>query len=129
MKSLTRTIIGLALAAVLTGNGWADPSQTTFKSPQDAFKALTAAAQSHDRVQLAQILGSNSQDGLTYEQRLSRLLETYQGRYTMLQEPDGSVTFQLGAAEQPFPVPLVKVARALHFDTVAGRLRVMEAHR
>ncbi len=122
----------LALAALLPALsvcGLASDKQT-FASPDEAVKALVAAAINHDTNALNAIFGPEGHDLVspdivqaTEESKLFVQRLTEKTRISTLS--DSSVMLEIGADGWPFPIPVVKQVDRWFFDTVAGRSEIL----
>jgi hypothetical protein len=100
-------------------------SQTTFKSPDEASRALVSALQRHDEPAVTEILGGGSElsasddEGVDTLER-ERFVQKYQQMHRWAREPDGVRTLYIGAENWPFPIPLVSHNGAWRFDSRGG---------
>jgi hypothetical protein len=99
--------------------------QTTFRSPEDASRALLAAVQKHDERAVTHILGAGTdlvtsgdslQDTLDREQ----FLRKYQEMHRLVQGPGEVTALYIGAENWPFPIPLVSRDGVWRFDADGG---------
>jgi len=116
----------LVLLALPSGVAQA-AGQKVFSSPDDAAKALIAAARAGDRVQLEVIFGPESHD-LFYSgdevadlRGLSRFAHWADQSTELTPRADGSIEMSVGDEDWPLPMPLVKTDGGWMFDTAAGR--------
>lgn len=110
---------------------FADSSQTTFQSPDDAGAALAKAAKANDETALAEILGINTRTllGTGDKEADQTALQAFAAKYERMNRwvdmGDGSSVLYIGADNFPFPVPLAKnSAGQWYFDGVAGAQEV-----
>src|SRR5208337_2250307 len=107
-----------------------EQGQKTFSSPQEAGKALVAAAQSNDEKAMLEILGPegkeviSSGDKTEDAQSHADFVRRYQEMHRLVKEPDG-FTLYLGAENWPLPIPIVERDRFWHFDTAAGKKEIL----
>jgi hypothetical protein len=125
-----------AMAVLLTGL-FAVPSraqqagQKTFASPEEASKALFAAAKSNDEKALLDLLGSDGKEiissGDAAEDAESRaeFVKRYEEMSRLVKEPDGSVSLYIGAHNWPCPIPLLNKGNIWYFDSATGRREIM----
>jgi hypothetical protein len=100
------------------------PSQTTFRSPDDASHALVSAAQEHNERAVTEILGGGSElisSDDKAEDTLERehFVQKYQEMHRWVRE-SGAMTLYIGAENWPFPIPLVSRNGVWRFDSKAG---------
>jgi Protein of unknown function (DUF2950) len=121
-------VLALLLAAVAGRLRAAD--EQTYRSPDDAVKALTAAATNHDTDALHAIFGPEGhklvspdvvQATAEYRMFVQRLTEKTRLNTTS----DSKVTLELGADAWPFPIPLVQQDGHWFFDTGAGKTEIL----
>jgi len=111
--------------------GFAQQSaSTTFTSPAEASQTLFQAAQRDDAAAVATILGGPSElasSGNAAQDKLDRemFVQKYQEMHRLGRDADGSETLYIGAENWPFPIPLVAINGAWHFDPVAGLKEVL----
>ncbi|MCG2595469.1 DUF2950 domain-containing protein [Ramlibacter sp. XY19] len=124
LSILKRILIGCALCAA----AWQAQAQAqrTFPSPEDAAKALVAAAAADDEAAMAQIFGpqyrtvvatDDKAQGRENRAKFASAAKEYQ---LLRKEKDGRVTLVVGTQAWPLPVPLVQSGGAWRFDTAAG---------
>lgn len=121
-----------AMLLLLNGSVLAQASgQKTFASPQDASKALYAAAVADSQPAILDIFGPDgievilTGDGLDDKHSLDQFAASYREMHHLGQEPDGTTTLYVGAEDWPFPVPLVSANGVWHFDTEAGEKEIL----
>jgi hypothetical protein len=111
----------------------APPAQKTFASPEDAVQALLAAVKVHDKAALRDIFGPEIRELLTGDDVLDKansqsFAKAMEEEAKPVLEGDDRVVFEIGGNKWPFPVPLVKVNSAWHFDTGAGKEEMLNRH-
>jgi hypothetical protein len=108
-----------------------EPGQKTFASPQDASKALFAAAVAENQTTMLDIFGPAgiemvfTGEGPDDKQSLDQFASNYREMHHLGQNPDGTTTLYVGAEEWPFPVPLVRSNGVWRFDTEAGEKEIL----
>jgi hypothetical protein len=127
----------LAAVAVLLTGFCADRAlaqqqgQKTFSSPEEASKALYAAAQSNDEKALLELFGAagkeivNSGDADEDTTSRAHFVKRYDEMNRLVKEPDGSVTLYIGERNWPYPIPLVNKGSVWYFDTEAGKKEIL----
>ena len=125
------TVAVFLTACFLTRSFAQQQGQKTFSSPEDASKALVAAAQSNDEKAMLEILGPDekqivsSGDEIDDANHRANFVKKYQEMHRLVQEPDGTTTLYIGAENWPTPIPLVKKGNSWYFDTAAGRKEIL----
>jgi hypothetical protein len=122
------------LAAVLLAAGppalGADP-QKTFRSPEEAAKALVAAAKSGDTKAMQEILGPRSgailQSGDAVADRAGRerFVQAYGQANKLARQGDAKAILLVGRDEWPLPMPIVRDAAGWRFDTEQGKEEIL----
>ena len=104
--------------------------EQTFSSPDEAVKALSAAATAHDTNALHAIFGLEGQelaspDVVQATNELKMLVQRLAEKTRLSTNSDSSLTLELGADGWPFPIPLVAQGGKWFFDTAAGRAEIL----
>lgn len=106
--------------------------QKTFASPEEAGKALLAAATSGDERALAGIFGRDSNsvlltgDAATDKARLNDFVSAYNQMHRWREIRAGGEVLQVGAENYPFPIPLSRSdSGRWYFDTGAGKDEIL----
>jgi hypothetical protein len=107
-----------------------EPGLPGFQSPAEASQVLFQAVQRDDAAAVAMILGGPSElasSGDATRDKLDREMfaQKYQEMHRLGRDADGSETLYIGAENWPFPIPLVQINGAWHFDSVAGLKEVL----
>ena len=108
-------------------------AQRLFASPDEAVKALLAAAESKDRAALREIFGPEVDELLTGDkvqdannaQRFATVLT--QG-CKPVPEGEDKIILEVGTNDFPMAIPLVKAGGQWHFDTAAGMQEIINRH-
>jgi hypothetical protein len=111
-----------------------DVKQRTFASPEEAIKALVDAAKAGDHDTMHEIFGPEGktlatgdkvQDDATFKQLCKALVQMC----TPVHKGDDKIILNIGAADWPLPIPLVKRKDGQwFFDTDAGREEIITRH-
>jgi|SRR5579871_1598683 len=110
----------------------ADLSQASFTRPDQAVRALIAAAETGSIADLLKILGPeakplvSSGDPVADHNALTRFTALYAQSNRISSPSAGRATLLIGNDEWPFPIPLVNVGGAWHFDTAAGKEEILD---
>ncbi len=124
---LSVCVIGYLSPAALAQSS----QQQTFASPRQATQALFAAVKGDNQSELLRILGADGQtlisSGDPQQDAHDRqvFVEKYEQSHRVVKEPFGSVTLYIGAANWPFPIPLVEENGRWSFDTDAGKQEIL----
>jgi hypothetical protein len=123
---LAATIAFVAVAAVSPLRADAAGSPRSFRSPEDAVKALVAATAARDHATIDAILGPDVKDLLSGDPKQDSIeFATFAGLVAqfsqLVQKNDDRYVLNIGDQNWPFPIPLVKKDGAWFFDTAAGR--------
>jgi hypothetical protein len=107
-----------------------EPGLPGFQSPAEASQILFQAVQRDDAAAVAMILGGPSElasSGDSAQDKLDREIfaQKYQEMHRLGRDADGSETLYIGAENWPFPIPLIQINGAWHFDPVAGLKEVL----
>jgi hypothetical protein len=125
--------VGFAVAVALAHAGFsvaATPSQKSFASPEEAVKALFAAAKDNNDKEILSIFGPAgkelifSGDKVADARRREEFIKTYDEKNKLVQEGDNFVLV-IGKDDWPFPVPLVKKGTSWVFDTEKGKQEIL----
>jgi Protein of unknown function (DUF2950) len=130
---LTSRFLLLVLMISLTSCGKAEkPSPGVFVSPEDASKALRAAAKSGDQNALLEIFGPNSKeiissgDAVQDKNVADKFAAAYDVMHRWRKMPDEGQILLIGADNFAFPIPLKKNAGGQwYFDTAAGKEEIL----
>jgi len=127
----------MAAVAILLAGLLAEPSrsqqagQKTFTSPEEATKALYAAAKSNDEKAMLDLFGPDgkeiisSGDEAEDAQTRANFVQRYDEMNRLVKEPDGSVTLYIGPHNWPWPIPLVNKANVWYFDAAVGKQEIL----
>jgi hypothetical protein len=127
---LTSTIAVL-LAVVCSGAAQERAAHRSFQTPDDAVRALIAAAKADGMEPLLAIFGPDAQELVASSdpettRRNRQVFTAAAAERWSLQEPSSEMrVLVIGNEGWPFPVPLVKDASGWRFDTAAGKEEVL----
>jgi hypothetical protein len=105
--------------------------QKTFKSPEDAVKAMVDAVKANDTKQLTAIFGPGSQDLISSGDEVAdktgreRFATHYQEKNRLEQSTDKKAILYVGNDDWPFSIPIVRAGKVWRFDTKAGRQEIL----
>jgi len=109
----------------------ADAKQKSFKSPEEAVKALVDAVKGDDAKELLTIFGPAgkelifSGDEVADKTGRDRFVKAYEEMTKLVNENDKKVILHVGNEEWPFPIPVVKKGENWFFDTKAGKEEIL----
>jgi len=109
----------------------ADANQKSFKSPEEAVKALVGAVKGNDTKELLMIFGPegkeliSSGDKVADETGREHFIKAYEEMNKLVSENDTKVILHVGNGDWPFPIPVVKKGEYWLFDTMAGREEIL----
>jgi hypothetical protein len=135
-KSRFIDLVKTALVVLLTGcvatfSTAQQKGQKTFTSPEEAAKALVAAAQSNDEEAMLEILGPDgkqivsSGDATEDAESHANFAKKYEEMHRFAKEADGMTMLYIGAENWPAPIPLANKGTAWYFDTEAGMKEIL----
>src|SRR6516165_7189963 len=125
------SIAALVLVGVATCVWPQQKGQKTFATPEEASKALSAAAQNNDEQALLELFGSDgkqivsSGDASEDARARSNFVKRYEQMNRLVKEPDGTVSLYIGSHNWPYPIPLRSKSNIWYFDTDAGVKEVL----
>jgi hypothetical protein len=105
--------------------------QERFSTSEEAAGALIAAAQAEQTDEVRRILGRGADDVLSSgdevadRQARDRFLSAYEEKHSLVSEPDGSMTLQVGQDDWPLPIPIVQHWGSWRFDTRRGKEEIL----
>jgi hypothetical protein len=109
----------------------ADAKQKSFKSPEEAVRALVGAVKGNDTKELLAILGPAgkelifSGDEVADKAGRDRFVKAYEEMNKLVSENDKKVILTVGNEEWPYPIPVVKKGENWLFDTKAGKEEIL----
>lgn len=125
------------LAAVMMSAGFdqgvfaADAGQKSFKSPEEAIKALIDAVKGNDTKELMAIFGPAgkelifSGDEVADQIGRDRFGKAYEAMNSVVSENEKKVILRVGNRDWPFAIPVVKEGESWFFDTKAGKQEIL----
>ena len=123
-----RMTVVVALALATSYSAWAAESRpATYGSPEDAVKALVAAAKAGDSKSMLAVLGSgaksviHSGDATADRRGREVFLKAYEQSNKLVKSGDAKVLLSIGSDEWPFPIPIVREGAAWRFDVAQGK--------
>jgi hypothetical protein len=104
--------------------------EQTFATPQEAIKALVAAARNNDTNAIRLIFGPAgheliSPDAVQATEAFKLFVQHLTEKTQLVNNSESSATLEIGTDGWPFPIPLVKEGAQWHFDTAAGSKEIL----
>jgi DUF2950 family protein len=130
-RFLRTAAIAVLVTAFATALQAQQKGQKTFATPEEATKALLAAAQNNDENALLELFGPDGKEIVSSgdPQEDARVRSNFVKRYEemnrLVKEPDGTVSLYIGSHNWPYPIPLRTKANVWYFDSDAGRQEVL----
>ncbi len=109
----------------------ADAKQKTFKSPEEAVRALAGAVKGDDVNELMAIFGPSgkelvfSGDEVADKTGRDRFVKAYEEMNKLVSKDDKKVILHVGNGDWPFPIPIVRKGESWFFDTKAGKEEIL----
>jgi hypothetical protein len=109
----------------------AEAKQKSFKSPEEAAKALIDAVKGTDEKELLTIFGPagkeliSSGDEVADQTGRDRFVKAYEEMNKLVNEDDKKIILHVGSGDWPFPIPLIKKGEDWFFDTMAGKEEIL----
>jgi Protein of unknown function (DUF2950) len=108
-------------------------AQQFFATPDEATKALQAAAESKNRAAFLKIFGPEFQELLTGDEvqdanNAQRFATALAQGCKPVKEGEDKITLEVGTNNWPMAIPLVRVDGQWHFDTAAGKEEIINRH-
>lgn len=135
-----RTLLTLALLAGAAGVFAASQetlvfaaSKEAFASPDEAIKALQAAAEAKDPKALNALFGPEFRELSTGDEvqdanHARKFAAALAQGCTPVKENEDRITVEIGTNNWPMPIPLVRTNGQWHFDTAAGSEEIINRH-
>jgi DUF2950 family protein len=124
-------VLELCLGSSLVPAFAQQAGQQTFRSTEDAGRALFSAMKAPDDRALLAVFGTagndivSSGDPMEDLDARSNFTAKYEEMHRFVTEPNGNVTLIVGAENWPMPIPLVYKSGAWYFDTQAGKDEIL----
>jgi hypothetical protein len=106
--------------------------QETFASPDEAAKALAAAAAANDVTRMLAILGKEgaplitSGDDVADREGREKFVRLYEEKNSVVREGDSKAILEVGHDAWPLPIPMVKEEEGWRFDTRQGAEEIID---
>jgi len=115
------------------GNQRPKLNQETYKSPEDAVKALVEALSANDEKKLIAIFGYgpgakqliSSGDEVADKAARDRFLQAYQEKNRVAQVNSNKAVLEIGNDAWPFPIPIEKIGKDWRFSIKQGKEEIL----
>ena len=123
-------VFGALMPGLATPRQMFAAQEERFATPEEAVKALTAAAGTKDTNALEAIFGPElrglvSADAVQASNRFVIFARRVSEKVALARESDARVTLNIGNDAWPFPIPLARRDGQWLFDTAAGREEIL----
>ena len=128
--------VPLILTAFCTGVFAAEKAkksvQETFASPDEAAKALAAAAAANDVSRMLAIFGPegapliSSGDDVVDREGREKFVRMYEEKNAVVRESEAKAVLEVGNDAWPLPIPMVKEGESWRFDTKQGAEEIID---
>ena len=124
-------VLSILAASVPEGALAQESGQKSFPSAEAAATALLMAVRSGDQKAMLDVLGPHAKrlvssgDATEDADGRATFVERYEQMHRLVNEPDGTTTLYIGAANWPTPIPLKHVGEAWYFDTDAAKREIL----
>ncbi len=123
--------LAVAMVLLLAGASLAS-AQQLFQTPEDAGKALVAAAESGDIRAIMRVLGpdgaevGSSGDAVADGNARKRFVQVFEKKHQFVMDGQDKAVLVVGDGEWPFPIPLIRRNETWRFDTAAGKEEILQ---
>ena len=118
--------------SLMTSSPGAIATQLTFKTPEEAFTALVAAARADDIKKLIAVLGPEGEsfivtdDPVSDKQALQRFVTAYDESNHIDMRDKNTAVLTVGKEEWPLPIPAVKKGKTWFLDSAEGKEEIID---
>src|ERR1044072_5534540 len=111
---MKKASVRLAVAALIYATASIAQAQQTFKTPEEASRALAEAAKSDDMKALLAVLGEDGEDTVSSGDNAAdaatrqKFALAYDAKHQVAMEGDDKAVLVIGQEEFPLPIPLVR---------------------
>lgn len=130
-RGLVALVAAFAVIATNPAAAAGKAHQKTFASPEEAAKAVIAAAKAGDSKELAAIFGPGSEkvlqsgDKVADKDARERFVKAADEANGLEKSGDAKAILTVGKDKWPFPVPIVKAESGWQFDVNAGKEEIL----
>lgn len=107
-------------------------AQQLFQAPEDAGKALAAAAKSGDIRAIMRVLGpdgatvATSGDAVSDSNARTQFVLAYEKKHQVTMDGQDKAMLLIGDGDWPFPIPLIRRNESWRFDAAAGKEEILQ---
>jgi len=118
--------------SLMTSSPGAIATQLTFKTPEEAFTALVAAARADDIKKLIAVLGHEGEsfivtdDPVADKAALQRFVTAYDESNHIDMRDKNTAVLTVGKEEWPLPIPAVKKSKTWFLDSAEGKEEIID---
>ena len=118
--------------SLMTSSPGATAAQLTFKTPEEAFAALIAAARADDTKKLIAVLGHEGEsfivtdDPVADKAALQRFVTAYDEANHIDMKDKNTAVLTVGKEEWPLPIPAVKKGKTWFLDSAEGKEEIID---
>ena len=124
-------IAGVMMLAGFYQGAFAEAKQKSFKSPEEAVRALVTAAKRNDTKELLAIFGPagkeliSSGDEVADKAWRDHFVKAYEEMNKLVSENETKIILHVGNGDWPYPIPVVERGENWLFDTKAGKEEIL----
>ena len=128
---MSKTLVSMAVAALLCASTSLATAQQAFKTPEEAATALVGAAKSGDMKAITTVLGPDGDDIVSSGDEVAdaatraKFVTAYDAKHTIAMEGDSKAIMVIGPDDFPLPIPIIRKDGQWRFDTAAGREEIL----
>ena len=128
---MSKTVVSLAIAALLCAAPCVAMAQQAFQTPEEAATALINAAKSGDMKAIVTVLGPNGEDIVSSGDEVAdaatraKFVAAYDAKHEIAKQGDSKAVMVIGPDDFPLPIPIIRKDGLWRFDTAAGREEIL----
>lgn len=128
---MNKKVIALTVGLLLCSAPTFSIAQQAFKTPDDAARALAAAAKSNDVKALLTVLGPgandivSSGDAVADARTRAEFVAAYEANHRISMDGDSKAMVIIGPEDFPLPIPLARTDGAWRFDSAGAREEIL----
>jgi len=128
---MSKTVVSVAIAALLCAAPCVAMAQQTFQTPEEAATALVNAAKSGDMKAIVTVLGPDGEDIVSSGDEVAdaatrtKFVTAYDTKHEVAKQGDNKAVMVIGPDDFPLPIPIIRKDGQWRFDTAAGREEIL----
>lgn len=128
---MNNKVIALTVSLLLCLAPTVSVAQQAFKTPDDAARALAAAAKSNDVKALLTVLGPgandivSSGDAVADARTRAEFVAAYEANHRIAMDGDSKAMLIIGPEDFPLPIPLARADGTWRFDAAGARQEIL----